>query len=72
MKVLIQDEETGLYLAHQERWTDDPTGARDFAFSIHAAAVARTIGLKKFQVFFFFPEIGYKISVYSTQQPAAA
>ena len=72
MKVLILDQETGLYLSHQERWTDDPSQARDLAFSVHAAAVARTLGLKKFQVYFFFAEIDYKIAVFSSQQPAAA
>jgi hypothetical protein len=72
MKVLIQDDESGLYLGHQERWTDDPVLARDFAFSVHAAAVGRNLGLKKFQIFFFFIEINYRISVFSSQQSAAA
>lgn len=72
MKVLIQDDETGLLLGHQERWTDDPREARDFAFSVHAAAVGRTMGLKKYQVFFYFSDINYKISVFASEQPAAA
>jgi hypothetical protein len=72
MKVLIQDDETGLYLAHQDRWTDDPRTARDLAFSVHAAAVGRAAGLKKFQVLFFFADINYQISVFSSQQPVAA
>jgi hypothetical protein len=72
MKVIIQDDETGLLLAHQDGWTDDPCSARDFAFSVHAAAVARTLGLKKFQIFFFFADINYKISVFASQQAAAA
>jgi hypothetical protein len=72
MKVLILDEETGLYLAHQDRWTSEPDSARDMAFSVHAAAVGRNLGLKKFQVLFFFAELNYKISVYASQQAAAA
>jgi hypothetical protein len=71
MNVLIQDEDTGLFLGHKDQWTDDPRQARDFAFSVHAAAVGRNLGLKHFQVFFFFAEINYKISVYSSQQPSA-
>jgi hypothetical protein len=72
MKVLIHDDETGLYLGHQERWTDDPHSARDFAFSVHAAAVGRNMGLKRFQIFFFFAEINYKIAVYNSQCSEAA
>jgi hypothetical protein len=72
MKVLIRDEGTGLYLAHQDRWTDDARSARDLAFSVHAAAVARALGLKKFQIFFFFAEIDYKISVFTSQLSVAA
>jgi hypothetical protein len=72
MKVLIHDEETGLYLAHQDRWTDNLREARDFAFSIHASAVARNLRLKKFQVFFYFPDLDYKISVYASQEKALA
>jgi hypothetical protein len=72
MKVLIQDDETGLYLGHQDRWTEDPRLARDFAFSVHAAAVGRNLGLKRFQIFFFFNEIDYKISVFSSQRSVAA
>lgn len=72
MKVIIQDDETGLFLGHQERWTDDLQSARDFAFSVRAAAVGRNLGLKRFQVFFFFSEINYRISVFSSPQAAAA
>jgi hypothetical protein len=72
MKVLIHDEETGLYLGHHERWTDDPHQARDFAFSVHAAAVGRNLGLQRFQIYFFFTEINYKISVFRSQRPLAA
>ena len=72
MKVLIHDEETDLYLGHQNRWTDDPHQARDFAFSVHAAAVGRNLGLKRFQIFFFFSELNYRISVFSNYRPMAA
>ena len=72
MKVLIQDDDSGLYLSHQERWTEDPKQARDFAFSIHAASVARKLGLRKFQIYFFFNEIDYKISVFKSGQSEAA
>jgi hypothetical protein len=72
MKVLIQDEDTGLYLGHQDRWTDDTDSARDFAFSVHAAAVGRNLKLKRFQIFFFFKELNYRICVYTSAQPATA
>lgn len=72
MKVLIMDDDSGLYLAHQDRWTDDPATARDLSFSAHAAAVAKTIGLRHFQVFFYFAALNYKVSVFCSTQPAAA
>jgi len=63
MKVLILDEESRLFLAHQGQWTDSAQEARDFAFTLHATAVARSLNLSKFQVLFFFPDIDYKILV---------
>ncbi|HWF18726.1 MAG TPA: hypothetical protein VG754_05635, partial [Verrucomicrobiae bacterium] len=63
MKVLLKDEETRLYLAHAGLWTDCAQDARDFAFSLHARAVARNLNLKRFQILFYFPDLDYKIVV---------
>jgi hypothetical protein len=63
MKVVIQDEDTRLYLANQGRWTDSAVDAKDFAFSLHARSVARNLNLKRFQVLFYFPDLDYKIVV---------
>jgi hypothetical protein len=63
MKVVIHDEESRLYLAHSGQWTDRAAEAKDFAFSIHARSVARTLNLKRFQVLFYFPDLDYKIVV---------
>ena len=63
MRVVIQDEETRLYVAHQGQWTDAPVEAKDFAFSLHARSVARNLNLKRFQVLFYFPDLDYKIVV---------
>ena len=63
MKVLIQDDETQLYVAHEGRWTDCAKEARDFAMSLHARSVARNLNLKKFRVLFYFPDLDYKIVV---------
>ena len=63
MKVLLQDDETSLYLAHSGQWTNCAREARDFAFSLHARSVARNLNLKKFQVLFYFPDLDYKIVV---------
>ena len=63
MKVVIQNEETRLFLAPQGQWTDSAQEAKDFAFSLHARAVARNLNLKRFQVLFYFPDLDYKIVV---------
>ena len=63
MKVLLQDDESRLFLAHSGQWTDCAHEARDFAFSLHARSVARNLNLKKFQVLFYFPDLDYKIVV---------
>lgn len=63
MKVLLQDEDTRLYLAHAGQWTDSAREARDFAFSLHARSVAHNLNLKRFQILFYFPELDYKIVV---------
>ena len=63
MKVLVQDDETQLYVAHEGRWTDCAREARDFAMSLHARTVAQRLNLKRFRVLFYFPDIDYKIVV---------
>ena len=63
MKVLIQDDDTQLYVAHGGLWTDCAKEARDFAMSLHARSVALNLKLKKFRVLFYFPDLDYKIVV---------
>jgi hypothetical protein len=63
MKVLIQDQETGLYLGHQNCWIDTPKEAKDLAFTIHAYGVAKSLALKKFRILFYFPDINYQVVV---------
>ena len=63
MRVLLHDDETRLYLAQAGEWTDCAGDARDFAFSLHARAVAHNLNLKRFQILFYFPDLDYKIVV---------
>ena len=63
MKVLIQDDETQLYVADEGLWTGHAQEARDFALSLHARSVAQKLNLKKFRVLFYFPDLDYKIVV---------
>ena len=63
MRVLIQDEETRLFMAHQGGWTDRPRDAKDFAFSGHAKNVAAKLDLKAFQLFFYFPQLDQTLAV---------
>jgi hypothetical protein len=63
MKVLVQDEDTQLYVAPEGNWTERAEEARDFAMSMHARSVARNLNLKHFRVLFFFPDLDYKIVV---------
>lgn len=64
MRVLIQDEETSLFMAHQGGWTDRPREARDFAFSSYANMVAKRLALKTFQVLFYFPQLDQTLAVH--------
>jgi hypothetical protein len=63
MKVLIQDDDTQLYVAQEGRWTECAKEARDFALSLHARSVAQKLNLKRFRVLFYFPDLDYKIVV---------
>ena len=63
MKVLIQDDATQLYVAHENKWTDSAREARDFTMSLHAHSVAQKLDLKKFRILFYFPDLDYKIVV---------
>jgi hypothetical protein len=73
MKVLILDADSQLYLAHQDRWTDRPQEAKDFAFTAHARAVAKGMNLRNFQILFYFADIDYRIVVCdSTGEPNLA
>ena len=63
MKVVVQDDETKLYVAPQGSWTEKAEDARDFTMSIRARTVARDLKLKSFRVLFFFPDLDYQIVV---------
>lgn len=63
MRVLIQDEETRLFMAYQGGWTDRPGDAKDFAFSGYADMMARKLELKAFQLFFYFPQLDQTLAV---------
>ncbi|MDB6123414.1 MAG: hypothetical protein JWQ71_2407 [Pedosphaera sp.] len=63
MKVLIQDQETLMYLAHQSGWTDQPSEAKDLAFTVHAHHVAKSLALKSFHILFYFPGSEYQMVV---------
>ncbi|EEF59675.1 hypothetical protein [Pedosphaera parvula] len=62
MKVLILDEDSRLFLGYNE-WTDMPREAKDLGFTAHAHAVATQLGLKTFQILFYFPDIDSKVVV---------
>jgi hypothetical protein len=67
VKVLIQDVESQLYLAHHSQWTDDPGEARDFGFSVNAHLSAAGSRLGNFQIIFYFPDLNCKIVIYRSE-----
>jgi hypothetical protein len=62
MKVLILDGDSRLFLGYNG-WTDIPQEAKDLGFTVHAQAVATQIGIKTFQILFYFPDIDCKVVV---------
>ena len=72
MKVLIQDFESQLYLAHQSQWTSDPGEARDYGFSANARLSAEGARMGSFQIVFYFPDLNCKIVIYRSQSQLLA
>jgi hypothetical protein len=72
MKVLILDLETKLFAGANGSWTAGPEEANDFSFTTLARSVADRLGLKRYQVLFYFEDIKYSIVVSDTSEDAAA
>jgi hypothetical protein len=55
VKILVQDTESGKYLAGNGRWSVDADQAEDFITANHALYVAGIEMVQNFQVFAYYP-----------------
>jgi hypothetical protein len=72
MKILLQQNTTGLYLRSPDVWVRRPAEASDFPSSSHAIAFKETHGLHEVRLVFKFEEEGYVIRIPLEATAAAA